>query len=154
MLWNKILLVYDGSENALRATEFVAKMLGKTEGIQVTIFGVHEKIPRHDFKGTSPVVDKLERQITSMQLEVERGQARIKDAKVLLAKSGPKESAISIKYVERKRTSVKDIIAEAKAGGYGTIVVGRGDAGGFLLAGGNVAKDLAAMAKNHCVIVV
>ncbi|MEW5725681.1 MAG: universal stress protein [Thermodesulfobacteriota bacterium] len=154
MLWNKILLVYDGSESALRATEYIAKMFGKTEGLQVTIFGLHERVPRHDFKDTSPVVDKLARHLTAMEREIERGQARIKEAKALLAKAGPPESSISIKYSEMKKSAVKDILAEAKNGGYGTIVVGRSEAGGFILAGGNVAKDLAAQAKGFGVIVV
>ena len=154
MLWNKILMVYDGSESSLRATEYVAKMFGKTEGLKVTIFGVHEKIPRHDFKDTSPVVDKLQKQIASMEIGIELGQKQIQDSKVLLARSGVDEAAITTKYMERKSSAAKDIIAEAEKGGYGTIVVGRGEEKGFILAGGNVAKDLVSQAKDVAVCVV
>lgn len=154
MLWNRVLLVYDGSESALRAVEYVAKMFGRTEGIHVTIFGVHEKIPRHDFKDTSPVVDKLQRQISSMQIEIERGQARIKESKALLARSGVAEGAISIKYVERKQSGTKDVLAEVKEGGYGTVVVGRSESKGLMLTGGDIAKDLIGASKDFSVCVV
>ncbi|MFH1091362.1 MAG: universal stress protein, partial [Pseudomonadota bacterium] len=123
MLWNKILLIYDGSENSLRAVEYLAKMFGHTEGVQVTILGVHEKVPRHDFKDTSPVVDKLQRQIVSMEVEIERGQTLVQEAKVLLARAGVDEAAITVKYVERKQSAVKDIISEAEQGGYGTLIL-------------------------------
>jgi len=154
MLWNKILLVFDGSENSLRAAEYVAKMFGKTEGIQVTIFGVYDKIPRHDLKGTSPVVDKLQRQISSMEIEIDRGQTRIKESQALLAKVGLPQEAINFKYVERKASAAKEVAAEAAQGGYGTIVVGRTDAKGFILAGGNIAKDLVSLIKDRTVCVV
>ncbi|MFH1137330.1 MAG: universal stress protein [Pseudomonadota bacterium] len=154
MLWNKILLVFDSSENSLRAVEYVAKMFGKTEGAQVTIFGVHEKIPRHDFRDASPVVEKLQRQITTMEMELERAQARTREAKALLARAGMDESAITSKFVERKASAVKDVLAEAESGGFGTIVLGRSDKQGLILAGGGLAKDLASQAKNHVVCVV
>ena len=154
MLWNKILLVYDGSENSLRASEYVAKMFGKTEGVQITIFGFHDKIPKHDLKGTSPVVDKLQRQITSMELDMERGQARILESKSLLSKAGVAESSINVMYNEIKQSAAKDVLAEAKKGGYGTIVVGRGDDKGTILAGGNVAKDLISKGKDIAVCVI
>ena len=154
MLWNKILLVFDSSESSLRAVEYTAKMFGKTEGAQVTIFGVQEKIPKHDLKNTSPVVDKLQRQITAMQLELERAQARTKEAKALLARAGMDESAVTTKFVERKSSAAKDILAEAEDGGFGTIVIGRSDKPGLILAGGNIAKDLVSAAKNHAVCVV
>ena len=154
MLWNKILLIYDGSEGSLRATEYVAKMFGKTEGVKVTIFGVYEKIPRHDFKDTSPVVDKLQKQFTSMELEIERGQIRIQEAQTLLAKAGMDPKAINSKYTERKQSAVRDIIQEAEDGGFGTLVVGRTDQKGFILAGGGVAKDLVGSVKDRVVIVV
>ena len=154
MLWNKILLVYDGSENSLRAAEYVAKMFGKTEGVQINIFGVYDKIPKHDFKGTSPVVDKLQRQITSMELDMERGQARILESKTLLAKAGVAEGSINVMYNEIKQSAAKDVLAEAEKGGYGTIVVGRDDDKGFILGGANVAKDLVARAKDLAICVI
>jgi hypothetical protein len=155
MLWNKVLLIFDGSEASLRAVEFVAKILGKTEGLRVTIFGLHERIPRHDLKDSSPVVDKLQASLTTMELEVERGQARLYDSKKLLAKSGVDDSAIGVKFIERKSSALKDILAEAESGGYGTVVLGRSEhKGGLLTGGGDVAKDLAASAKGRAVIVV
>ncbi len=153
MLWSKVLLVYDGSENSLRAVEYVAKVLGRNEGLKVTIFGVHEKIPRHDLQGTSPVVDKLQRQISAMRQETERGQARLKESKILLAKGGIPEQSIDVKYGERKQSLVKDIITEAQNGGYGTIVVGKGESKG-LMSGGNIGKDLVAAVKDQAVCVV
>ena len=154
MLWNKILLVYDGSENSLRATEFVAKMFGKTEGVKVTIFGVHDRIPKHDFKDTSQVVDKLQAQITAMELEKERGQVRIEESKQLLARAGMDESAITVKYVERKQSPAKDIVEEAEKGQFGTIVLGQGESRGLFLSGGNVAKDLMSRSKGRAICVV
>lgn len=154
MLWNHILLVYDGTENSLRSAEYIAKMFGQTEGVKVTIFGVHEKIPRHDFKDTSPVVDKLQKQISAMEIEIGRGQARIKESKNLLAKAGVQESAINIKFVERKQSALKDIKEEADKGGYGTIVIGRSDEKGLVLSGGSVARDLVAQCKDQAVIVL
>ncbi|MBU2549290.1 MAG: hypothetical protein KKB20_12805 [Proteobacteria bacterium] len=154
MLWNKVLLIFDSSENSLRAVEYVAKMYGKTEGLQVTIFGIYEKVPRHDFKGTSPVVDKLHSKLATMEIEIARGQARIKEAQTLLAKAGIDSKAISIKYMERKTSAAKDAAAEARDGGYGTIIVGRGDSKGYILAGGNIAKDLVSQLKDRAVCVV
>ena len=154
MLWNKVMLIYDGSESSLRAVEYVAKMFGKTEGLQVTILGVHERIPRHDLKDTSPVVDKLQAQLSSMEREVARGQARIMEAKALLSKAGVDEEAINIKFVERKQAAYKDIAAEAVKGGYGTLIIGRRETKSFVLAGGDVAKALLGRLKSHAVCVV
>ena len=154
MLWNKVLLIFDSSESSLRAVEYVAKMFGKAEGLDITVFGVHEKVPRHDFKDTSPVVDKLQRHIGGMEVEVARGQVRIQEAKAMLAKAGVDEGSISVKYVERKSSVVKDIAAEVKNGGYGTIIVGRSDTQGFILSGGSVAKDLVSQLKGRAVCVV
>lgn len=154
MLWKKILFLHDGSESSLRASEYVAKMFGKTEGVQVTIFGIHEKLPRHELKGESPVVDKLQSKITSMELEIERGQARVAEAKALLARSGVAETAISVRFMERRTSSAaKDVQEEAESGGYGTIVIGRGEGSG-LLAGGNIAKEVLSLLKDRAVCLI
>jgi len=154
MLWNRILLIYDGSEGALRATEYVAKMFGQTEGVQVTIYGLHEKIPRHDLKDTSPVVEKLQTKLSAMEIEIERGQRRILESKKLLAKAGMDESAIQVKYLERKQSAIKEIATEADQGEYGTLVVGRNEHSQGVLAGGNVVKDLVNQIKDRAVLVV
>lgn len=154
MLWSKILLIYDGSENALRATEYTAKMFGKVDGAQVTIFGLHEKLPKHDLKDTSPVVEKLGRQISSMEIEIERGRTRIQDAKKLLAKAGMEERNITVKFKERKHSVVKDVIEEAEAGGYGTLVIGRGETTSIVMAGGAAAREIISAIKDRVICVV
>ena len=154
MLWNKILLIYDGTENSLRTVEFTANMFRRTEGASVTILGIFEKIPQHDLQNTSPIVDKLKHGIISMEIDVERGQNQILEYKKLLLRSGFDEHNIAVKYVERKASAAKDIIAEVEAGGYGTILMARGESRGALTGGSGVIKELTAQLTTQALIVV
>ncbi len=154
MLWNKVLLIYDGTENGIRAAEYAAKMFAQTTGIQITILGVHEKIPRHDLKDTSPVMEKLERQIASMQIQIEKGRTGIQEAKALIVKTGLAEDLVNVRFEERKESAAQHVIEAVNQGGFGTIIIGRGESDDQMLAGGNIVDDLLDEIKDRAVCVV
>ena len=124
MLWTNILLAYDNSQSALRAAEYVGQMFGNVEGIKVTLFSVYEKIPDHDMVETH-FTNKVKGRISVLEREREAGRLLMEEAKKHLMRMGFNEDQVELKHVEKKKGVAKQIIEEAKRGGYGTVVLGR-----------------------------
>lgn len=124
MLWNQILLAYDNSQQALRAVEYVGQMFGQVDNVKVIIFGVYDKVPEHDMEDTV-FTDQVRARISVLEREKEKGRDNLEDAKKILVRKGFSEDQVKVKYVEKKKSVAKDIIDEVKAGGYGTVVLGR-----------------------------
>ena len=124
MLWNQILLAYDNSQQALRAVEYVGQMFGQVDNVKVIIFGVYDKVPEHDMEDTV-FTGQVRARISVLEREKEKGRDNLEDAKKILVRKGFSEDQVKVKYVEKKKSVAKDIIDEVKAGGYGTVVLGR-----------------------------
>ena len=118
----KALLCVDDSEEAVRAVDHAGFMLSNTE-CDITLF--------HTMKGLQRAVNLeavVEREDFERLWESKAGKgmaAVFHKAEKMLLDAGFDPSRITKKIVESKKSAAEDILAEAKAGDYGTIVLGR-----------------------------
>lgn len=152
----KIMIAFDDSENAMRAVEYVAKLLSKD--CRITLFSV--------VQDTASICDMQSPELTpyfkSQQdsfcvLEEKKRQllsaAQLK-AKEMLAASGFKENQIRLKSEPKKKGIARDIVAEARAG-YDLIVLGRRGLAGireFFM--GSVSQKVLNLAQDLPILIV
>lgn len=149
---SRILLALDESKGAMQAVEYVGTMMNKSK-IDVTLF--------HAIRGFSifesrfePVInlthkkDWLEEVRLNMKPVFEKARMRLIDSGF-----GPKR--ITTKLIEGASSRAGAIVEEARAGGYGTIVVGRrGLSTVYEFLMGRVSNKVIQMAKDQAVWVV
>ena len=118
----KVLIAVDASENAMRAVDHASYMLSGTD-CQITLFHTLRHITRFvpmEVIADAPDIEEQWRQKADSEIT-----PYLDKAKTLLLGGGISEDQISIKVVDGSRSPANDILKEAKAGGYGTIVLGR-----------------------------
>ena len=132
-----ILLALDGSENSMRAVDFVGDMVG----------GDNREIGLiHVIRGENKSLLKEQR---------ERINAVFDEARTRLIKSGFKSYQIKTRIITGAHSRAGAIFQEAKSKGYGTIVVGRKGLSKVLeFFMGRVSNKVIHMAKKHAVWVV
>jgi nucleotide-binding universal stress UspA family protein len=131
------LLALDGSENSMRAVDFVGAMMG---GANTRITLIH--VIRGESKS---LIKEAEKKINAV---FNRGRSH-------LTKSGFEPYQIDTKTVKGAHSRAGAIFQEAKLGEYGTIVVGRkglSEVREFVM--GRVSNKVIHMAKKHAVWVV
>ena len=132
-----LLLALDGSENCMRAVDFVGAMMGgdnREVGLIHVIRGENENLIKE---------------------EKERINAVFDEARARLMESGFKSYQIKTKIITGAHSRAGTIFQEAKSQGYGTIVVGRrglSKVREFFM--GRVSNKVIHMAKKHAVWVV
>lgn len=131
MKWNKILLAYSCSPNGLRVVDYVGHMYRHMEGVRATLFYVYGKLPNYADFNDSPVTGKLQTAIASLENQRDEERRHMELSKKRLMEMGVDEDQIEIKFIERKKNVARQIIDEAKKGGYGTVVMGRRGRGNF-----------------------
>jgi nucleotide-binding universal stress UspA family protein len=152
----KILIAFDDSENAMRAVEYIAKLLSKD--CRITLFSV--------VQDTASICDMHSPELTpyfkSQQdsfcvLEEKKKQilstAQLK-AKGILAASGFKDDQIRLKSEPKKKGIARDIVAEAQAG-YDLVVLGRRGLAGirdFFM--GSVSQKVLSLAQELPILIV
>jgi nucleotide-binding universal stress UspA family protein len=132
-----LLLALDGSENSMRAVDFVGAMVGG-DNREVGLI--------HVIRGKSESLIKEEK---------ERISAVFDEARARLIKSGLKPYQIKTSVITGAQSRAGAIFQEAKLRGYGTIVVGRkglSKVREFFM--GRVSNKVINMAKKHAVWVV
>ncbi|MFH1581595.1 MAG: universal stress protein [Pseudomonadota bacterium] len=147
---NKFIIAFDGSKGSMRSVSSVAAILNNTDSeimichvirsIGIEIMASSE-IPFPEFDWTETCVRKIE--------------PAIEEAKRKLVSAGLDPAKISGKILTEKPSRAGGIIAEAKAGGFGTIVVGRRGLSvveEFFI--GRVSRKILHMAKKMAVWVV
>jgi len=147
---NKFIIAFDGSKGSMRSVSTVAAMLNNTDseimichvirsiGIEKLILG---ETPFPEFDWTELCVKKIE--------------PAIEEAKRKFVSAGLESGKISGKILTEKPSRAGGIIAEAKEGGFGTIVVGRRGLSAveeFFI--GRVSRKVLHMAKKMAVWVV
>jgi nucleotide-binding universal stress UspA family protein len=156
----KLLIALDSSEGAWRAVEYVAKTFGKTTGVQVTLLHILAGLPPA-FWDDGHVLQDHEREarkslVASWQQEQEKNwQDLVGKAHQHLAKAGMAKGAVANKFKPKYFDVADDIIDEAQAGGYDTVVMGRrglGMAKSLLL--GSVTRKVVDSVKNSAVTIV
>jgi nucleotide-binding universal stress UspA family protein len=115
----KLLVAMDGSENALQAVNFVADTLGGFD-FRITLFHAvrGERSMPSSIAGLFLPAESAEDAHKTMDNAFDRAQHRLMDA-------GFKQDQIVAKVVTGVPSRAGAIVAEARAGNYGTIVIGR-----------------------------
>ncbi|MFP3868228.1 MAG: universal stress protein [Desulfobacteraceae bacterium] len=156
----KILIGLDASDNARRAVAYVGKAFGQNPEAQVTLFHVLPGLPPK-FLEEGRILTPEERQardqlIANWKQEQEKAWEEVFDeAKKALINHGFKEETIQIKAVPQHLDVAQEILDEAEAGGYTTVVLGRrGMSPIKRLVMGSVSRKVMEYGGNFSVIVV
>ncbi|MEJ5243961.1 MAG: universal stress protein [Desulfomicrobiaceae bacterium] len=155
----RVVVAVDGSDNAWRAVEYVAAMLGGVPGVQVCVLLV-ERLPSRDLFASQVAWE------ATCQVHRERARAFVDRCRQRLEAANLAVETVVINScaaVENEAGAVcslgtsiaRDIIAFQEQGQYGTVVVGRrgvSRAEEFLF--GSVTTKVTHLARNCAVWVV
>lgn len=145
----RILVAVDDSEESARAVHYVGSLLRDTQDVAVTLFHVLKPMPRelleHGGSENPTVEDQLGRQLRKDQEAWVKEEGTIEYPILLKALQGLGQTGFPIDRVTLKFGHERDIadtiLDEARAGGYGTIVVSRHGASGTKRLFGNGITD-------------
>jgi nucleotide-binding universal stress UspA family protein len=126
----KYLVCLDASEGAMLAVDDVARMLGGSSPIKVTLFHVLRGFEIfHRMAGKSPLPgpdtvwkEELEKELEQAGREID---PVFKEARDRLVRAGIAPGGVDTKIVKGAGNRAGAIVDEAEQGGYDTIVVGR-----------------------------
>ena len=147
----QILVVVDDSDQSLHTVQYVGALLRETQNVSITLFHVLNPMPRelmeHGGSEDPTVEDHLGEQLRKEQEEWVRAEGAIEYPILLkalerLGQTGFPIDRVTLKF-GHERDIADTIMDEAKAGGYGTIVVTRhGPSGTKRLFGSSVTDRL------------
>ncbi len=148
----RIMIAVDGSESSLKAVDHLSFMASGNADVEITLFHV---VPR--FSDFCPI--KIEEQTTdAIEKILIKGDKRCIDHFHSLAlrrfkEAGFQDSQIHLKIVACMYNVASAIVEEAKAGDYGTVVVGRrGGGNAFFM--GSVSRSVLGKSANCALWVV
>jgi len=147
----KIMVTVDGSENSIRAVDHLIHMVGANADIHINLFHVIPYL-RHYYS-----VD-VERSKSYLQLVMHREDQRRMDgfyekAYERFKKAGLRSSQLNTITCRRSSDISTAIYGEAKAGQYGTVIIGRrGERGAFF--SGQIARRLAHTLEDQALCIV
>jgi nucleotide-binding universal stress UspA family protein len=157
---HKVVIALDSSEGAWGAVEYVGEAFGQTPGVQVTLLHVLSGLPPA-FWDDGHILEEKEKEsrqrlVAGWQQEQEKKwQGLVKKAHDHLTKAGVSKDALVNKFKPKGYDVAEDILSEAGAGRFNTIVMGRrglGLAKSLLL--GSVTNKVVQNAKGCAVIIV
>lgn len=150
MDFKNILIAVDASDNARRAVQYAATVLGTASGVRVTLLYI-ERAPGRD------TFDTEDAWLNQCRLEHDRVFDFLKDARAELTSAGlPDEAVLERTVLCSAEPSIAQTILDVQQeGGYGTLVVGRrGLTKGEEFLFGSVSTKLVHNARNCAVWVV
>jgi nucleotide-binding universal stress UspA family protein len=157
---HKVLVALDSSEGAWGAVKYVAEAFGQTPGVQVTLLHVLSGLPPA-FWDDGHILEEKEkasrqRLVAGWQQEQEKKwQGLVKKAHDLLTKAGVPKDAVVNKFKPKDYDVAEDILSEAAAGKFDTVVMGRrGLSMAKTLLLGSVTHKVVQNAKGCAVIIV
>jgi nucleotide-binding universal stress UspA family protein len=128
---DKILIAYDGSDNARRSVAYVAAMVGRNDGRQVDVVAIERPADRDLFLDDAAWKAECVRRAEAMR-------EALVQARAMLIAAGLPEARVGTRFVESCRSPLREtgecsigtsialeVLRLAEAGGYGTVVVGR-----------------------------
>lgn len=131
MSTNKILIAFDGSENALRSVVYVASIIGARTDCQVEVVAIERPPDRDLFPDDGTWRENCALKAAALRQSLEK-------AKELLLASGLPVAAVNTRFVESCRSPLREsrecsintsialeVLHLAEEGGFGTVVVGR-----------------------------
>ncbi len=155
----KILIALDSSAGAWRAVEYVAKTLGQTPGVHVTLLHILSGLPPAFWDDGHILKEKdrenRKRLVANWQQEQEKKwQDLVSKAHQHLGAAGLPPNAVSSKFKPKFHDVAEEIINEAQTQGCDTVVMGRrglGMAKSLLL--GSVTRKVVDSAKGFAVTI-
>jgi nucleotide-binding universal stress UspA family protein len=126
---HKILIALDHSEGAWRAVEYVARTFGQTPGVKVTLLHILPGIPPALWD-TGHIPTKEEKKARESLVATWEETKENKWKGLLQKAQGRLEAGISAEAITRDFEPdyggvAEEILEEARAGGYSTVVMGR-----------------------------
>jgi nucleotide-binding universal stress UspA family protein len=155
----KLLIALDSSKGAWSAVEYVAKTFGNTPGVQVTLFHVLSGLPPAFWDDghilEEKELDSRQRLVASWQQDQEKKwRDLVHKAHQHLGAAGLDPKAVHHQFKPKYFDVAEDILEEAQAGAYDTVVMGRrglGLAKSLLL--GSITRKVVDNAKG-CVVTI
>jgi nucleotide-binding universal stress UspA family protein len=129
----RILVAVDGSEQSERAVKYVGTLVRESRGVEVTLFHVLKPLPRelleHGGSENPKIEDHLSKQLRTEQEEWIQTESALEypilvRALEVLGKTGFPVDRATLKFGHEEDV-VRNILEEARAGNYGTIVLSR-----------------------------
>ena len=157
---HKVVIALDSSQGAWGAVEYVAEAFGQTPGVQVTLLHVLSGLPPAYWDDGHILEEKekesRQRLVAGWQKEQEKKwQGLVKKAHDRLTKAGVSKDAVVNKFKPKDYDVAEDILSEAAAGSFDTIVMGRrGLSMAKTLVLGSVTHKVVQGAKGCAVIIV
>lgn len=149
---DKFLIAFDGSKGSMKCVTTVGAMLNNTDS-EIVICHVIRSLGIEQQSLSEIPISELETDWT--EANVNKIKPAMEEAKRKLISAGINPSRISEKILTNKASRAGSIIAEAREGGYGTIVLGRRGLSAtqeyFI---GRVSRKVLHMAKKFAVWVV
>jgi len=119
---SKLLLAVDGSENSNRAVQYLGSFAGHTSA-KITLYHVVRQL---SLTYATNLIPRNEKREQKWLTEITRGtESMLSEYAERLEKAGVAPSRINTKYTLKSSSRSADILREARAGNYGTIVLGR-----------------------------
>lgn len=153
----KILIALDDSQNAMRAVDFVgAHFMGDSEITLLSVLPDTETLCAMQSPELTPYF--LDQQASFCALENKKKELidqTLQEARRRLVNRGFATGAVIIKAQKREKGIARDIIQEAKTGGYGLVVLGKTGLSGireFFM--GSTAQKVVQGAKGTSVLLV
>lgn len=147
----RILLAIDDTPHSERAVRYVGSLLRDTRNVEITLFHVLKPLPRELLEhggSESPEVElELSKQLRAEQEDWIKAEGAVEypilvKALEVLGKTGFPIDRVTMKFGHEDNV-VKNILEEARLGGYGTIVVSRpGTSGIKRFFGGGLTDQL------------
>jgi nucleotide-binding universal stress UspA family protein len=134
MMTHKILVALDYSEGAWGAVEYVARTFGQTPDVAVTMLHVLPGIPPA-FWDTGHLLTEVEKKSRERLVSIwketkgKKWQGLFQKATQRLVEAGMSAEAITREFEPDHGGVAEEILEEAHAGGYSTIVMGRRGSG-------------------------
>jgi nucleotide-binding universal stress UspA family protein len=157
---HKVLIALDSSAGAWRAVEYVAEAFGRTLGVNVTLLHILSGLPPAFWDDGHILGDRekasRQRLVDSWQMNQEKKwQDLVKKANDLLTRAGIPPDMVVNRFKPKYYDVAEDILNEAKAGAFDSIVMGRrglGMAKSVLL--GSVTQKVVQNARGCAVTIV
>jgi len=150
MDFKNILISVDASDNATRAVDYAATILGSAQGIRVTLLYIERAPNRDKFADEAAWINQC-------RLDQERVFGFLAKARAALVAAGLPDTAVSERTVlcSAEPSIAQTILDVQQEGGFGTLIVGRrGLTKGEEFLFGSVSSKLVHNAKNCAVWVV
>lgn len=124
----KVLIAMDESENSMKAVKYVADTVNP-KAVEITLFSVLPEVPGTGLEKEPSLHPVFASKMLELKGLTEEKRKMIESvtasARKILEEAGISGDRINIKLQAKKVGIARDIILEAQAGNYDTIVVGR-----------------------------